>query len=163
MTKLNVEEWDLKFPIPIYGLTDDQRALLPMGQTLRVVLQSDRVKDGKDGTKLYDHFWSFIELEPEIGPYDILSLDEPHPDDDLFGGGTAAHTRPQGDGEGRSHAAPAQGPATARTGPQDKDDAIRRAVALKAAVEFTGRDDTTEGVLAAARQFLPFLEGREEA
>ena len=46
----------------LYGVSDEVAKQLPMGQTLTIELQSDKVKDGTDPTKPWNHFWSFVRL-----------------------------------------------------------------------------------------------------
>ena len=73
LTKLDIPEWESQYPLSLYGTTPEQQAQMPIGQTLRILLQCDRQKDNSDGSKPWMFFWSFVSI---VGPDD-----EPPPPD----------------------------------------------------------------------------------
>ena len=113
-TKLEIPAWESRYPITLYGTTPEQQALLPMGTTLRVVLQADRLMDGKDNSKPYNFFWSFVR---------VATADDEAPSAPPQGGSTPAS------------AAPTQGTMQQRDPTRQS---IERQTALKAAVEYYG-------------------------
>ena len=146
MHKLDIPAWGSKFPIPLYGISPEAQALLPIGDTLDVVLQADRLKDGTDGNKQWNWFWSFVRLagaedraeEPPVGAPAVPS---------------GAQEVPREEAENPAPYYP----------PFDREAAIRRSVALKAAVDYVGGNPTmsqsVEAALGVADEFDKWLQG----
>ena len=141
-TKLDIEEWESSYPFPLYNIKPEHQDLLPVGQTLMVTLEFQSQKKGTDGDKPWHYFLGFVSVAgPE--PYDVGFLGEPEPEpepvDDLF-----------------PERAPPPG-----TGYRDTQADIRRAVALKAAVEYESSDPggKREDVADTFAFFLALLEG----
>ena len=137
-TKLEIPEWQLQHPITIYGTTPEQQALLPMGATLSVVLQADRLKDGKDDSKPYNYFWSFVGLANGNG---AVPEAPPMPKKDTI-------SRAQ-DNRDRSI---------------QRQVALKAAVDLHIAVNGQGNAIDTSGVVAAAQDLFTWLseEGNDD-
>lgn len=134
-TKLNIPAWRGKFPLTLYNMEPEAQGVLPMGETVAVELVADKLKDGKEGRKPWEYFWSFVRRAD-------LSEVQAQP--------TGGQPQP---------AAPAQGRAAPAAGRIDQETAIRRAVALKAAVDFTrqGGDGIVDQLLGIAEQLDDWL------
>ena len=156
MTELEVPEWS-KFPIPLYGIKEEQQALLPMGQTVRVVLRADKLRrEDADPAKPYNYLWSFRGLadaeaddpqarKPMATPpqqQEGLPFDDPPP-----------RQQPTG---------PQHQPDSIAQAAMDRDRSIRRQVALKSAVDrHAGQEVLNDTILRTATEFAAFLEGQE--
>ena len=66
--KLTIPAWGSQYPTVLYNATPEQQILLPMGATLNVILEQNRLREGKDPTKMFNYFWSFIGISD--GPPD---------------------------------------------------------------------------------------------
>ena len=137
MTQLEIPAWGSQYPTTLYNVDTQTQALLPLGQTLKVELMADKLKADKDPDRAWNFFWSFVR---------VAGADEP----------TAQPARTSV--RANAPAAPLLGLGL------DKDTQIRRAVALKAAVDAMAQDQTVTGlsarlddILAAADRFDEWL------
>ena len=142
MIKLEVPAWGSKYPIPIYGATPEEQKILAIGETMGVELKADRQKPNTDGSKPWDYYWSFVRR---------LSGDE---------AGQLEAAQPPQDEQSQ------QAEQSRTFSAQDREMAIRRAVALKAAVDLHGGGAAYDGVnlpevLEVADRFDEWLRGEE--
>ena len=79
VTKLDIPEWGTKFSIPLYNVQKRHRDQMPIGATLSMILEADKLKTDKDGNpkdpnKPYNYFWSIVDIggtngtSPESSP-----------------------------------------------------------------------------------------------
>lgn len=168
LTKLDVPAWGSKYPISLYGTTPEQQEILPKGETLWVELEADKLKDERDGSKPWDFYWSFVrKLSDEeaalVKPAGAASKqdvqqpqEEPRPEQE--------EQQPEQEQPQPWQVRKAEARQAAGYSAQDKDTAIRRAVALKAAVDLHGSGKGYEGsdladVLVVADRFEQWLRG----
>ena len=138
LTKLDIPEWESQYPLSLYGTTPEQQALMPIGQTLRVVLQCDRKKDQSDGSKPWNFFWSFVRV---AGPGDEGEEEPPPP--------PAEQRQSQPDKPAVKY--------------RDKDAQIHRSVALQQAVIYCGGGIVSPAeVCETADVFFAWLIGGTE-
>ena len=135
--QLEIPAWQSRYPTTLYGVSDADYAALPMGAKVSVTLKADRLKDGKDGSEKWHYYWSLAGAWADTGNI------EPVPQRPL----PAPQQQPQ---RGSTPAAPAR---------VDTETAIRRAVALKAAVDFSPEDFHMDDVLNVATRFESWLKG----
>ena len=141
ITELDIPEWNSKYPTVIYGVSEQHQTQLPMGETVVVMLKADRVRDGTDGSKPWHFFWSILSIGGEVP----APKQQPEPEQPRLS------EEPQGWSEDEKAAIPLS--------PRriDTDTAIRRAVALKAAVDFETDDATIAVVIETAEAFDRWL------
>ena len=127
ITELDIPEWNSKYPTVIYGVSEQHQTQLPMGETVVVMLKADRVRDGTDGSKPWHFFWSILSIGGEVPAPKQQQPEQPRLSEE-----------PQGWSEDEKAAIPLS--------PRriDTDTAIRRAVALKAAVDYIARGGATK-------------------
>ena len=140
LTKLDIPAWSSQYPIPLYGILPEHQAQLPIGQTLKVVLTQDNQKNDTDGSQPWHFFWSFARLATPADPPSAAPASS-HPTTS----GAAPQTAPTVSYEANN---------------AQKDQAIRRAVALKAAVDHAASHEgaSREMVLDIANVFAEWLE-----
>lgn len=146
-TDLDIPEFGSKYPIPIYGMPPEMVPKLPVGQTRRVILQADRLKDGADPAKIWNYFFSVVDLDPD----QTIPMPDPLPD-------MAPAPEQQHEVDNPN---PPQRPA-AKSGYEAtqaaKDRSIQRQVALKAAVDFcVGHGSNSDSVMPIAQAFFDWL------
>ena len=149
LTKLDIPAWSSQYPIPLYGIKPEHQAQLPIGQTLKVVLTQDNQKNDTDGSQPWHFFWSFARL---AGAEAEAPIGWPTP------------SRPAAPAPAPVATTAAAGGATAPRWEALsglKDVAIRRAVALKAAVDHAALDKNASValVLEIADSFAEWLAG----
>ena len=142
ITQLNIPEWNSKYPTTIYGVSEQHQTQLPMGETVVVMLKADRVRDGTDGSKPWHFFWSILSIGGEVP---APKQQQPEPEQPRLS------EEPQGWSEDEKAAV------SHSWGQSDRDTAIRRAVALKAAVDFETDDATIAVVMQTAEAFDRWL------
>ena len=155
MVKLEVPAWGSKYPIPIYGTTPEEQEILAIGETMKVELKADRQKEDSDGSKPWMYFWSFVRKlsDGELADVEVARV-------------KPSEQQPEQEQPQPWQVRQAQAKQTAMASTQDKDTAIRRAVALKAAVDLHGNGERYEGanlaeVLEVADTFEKWLRGEE--
>ena len=139
-TQLDIPDWKAKYPVVLYGTTPGQQAEMPMGKTLRVVLQADKLKEGADGSKPWDYFWTFVGIAAEDE-----GVDDSPPSD-------SGPEIPAGIYHGQEH----------KPAPKVRDQGyeIHASVSLQQAIVFSqGHNVTPDEVIETARVFLAYLRG----
>ena len=138
-TNLMIPAWSSKFPTVLYGLSDQERAELPIGANVTVILESGALKEGKGGTKPWDYWWNYVGL------------------------GEPSNSAPASQ-HNHNPGAPAQSGPVAGPSIDARSVSIERQVCLKAAVEFCAVSQppaTVDDVLLTAQAFHEWIQGQE--
>ena len=140
--KIDVAEWRryTKYPIPLYNPSGVALQDLKMGLKARIVLQFDKLKEGKDPSNPINYFHSYVRFADDAEPTATEPMQPPSP---AVQGGTAPvkpATATVSATQGKATTITANGQSYADK-ERERTLSILRQVALKAAVQ-----DTNVGV-----------------